>query len=55
MVSTDQEPKFNFKIEIPGRPNDNAAPNISLSLRVGGSGRDGYVAPSLTEGEALAL
>jgi hypothetical protein len=50
-----KKPEYNLELEIPGLPNSNAAPAITLSLTVGGSGKDGYVAPSLSEGEALAL
>ncbi len=46
---------YEFQIDIPGLPNNNAAPFISISLTVGGHGEKGYISPSLTEGEALAL
>ena len=54
-VLTGEALVYNLQIDIPGGPNDNAAPSITLSLRVGGHNKDGYVAPSLSEGEALAL
>jgi hypothetical protein len=44
-----------FKPNARDLPNSNATPAITLSLTVGGHGKDGYVAPSSTEGEALAL
>lgn len=50
-----QEPSIELMIEIPGKSNDNAAPRISISMSVGGQGEGGYIKPSLTEGEALAL
>jgi Tle cognate immunity protein 4 C-terminal domain len=52
----DDQPEYQFDLEIPGKPNDNADPFIILSMQVGGrvGGRD-PVPPSLTEGEALAL
>lgn len=54
-VTTDDKPQIYLDIEIPGQPNDNAAPAITLSMSVGGYGEGGYHAPSLSEGEALAL
>lgn len=53
--TTDDAPEYHFDIEIPGKPNDNASPSIGLSMRVGGYGKGGYIKPSLTRGEALAL
>ena len=55
MTDTSEKSDYYFQIEIPGLPNDNSAPKISMSLSVGGNGKDGYVAPSLSEGKALAL
>jgi hypothetical protein len=52
---TGDQPELNFKLEIPGAPNDNANPSIALSMHVGGYGEGGYQLPSLTKGEALAL
>jgi hypothetical protein len=55
VVLTGDALEYNLEIEIPSAPNDNAAPSITMSLRAGGHNKDGKVAPSLTEGEALAL
>lgn len=49
------QPTYNLNIEIPGLPNSNAAPSIEIEMNVGGHMKGGYVPPSLTEGEALAL
>jgi Tle cognate immunity protein 4 C-terminal domain/Tle cognate immunity protein 4 N-terminal domain len=54
-IQTGDKTEYNFQIDIPGLPNNNAAPFIKLSLTVGGYGPNGYAPPSLTEGEALAL
>ncbi len=52
---TDHRPELQFATEIIGAVNDNAHPRISLSMQVGGSKASGYMTPSLTTGEALAL
>ena len=49
---TDQ-PQFDFRIEIPGEPNDKAKPFITLSMVVGNALTK--IKPSLTTGEAIAL
>lgn len=46
-------PQYEFSIEIPGAPNDNARPFISMSMRVGDA--QSKIKPSLTTGEAIAL
>ena len=53
--TTDDAPEYHFDIEIPGRPNDNAHPFIKVNMTVGGSGENGYMKPSLSVGESLAL
>lgn len=46
-------PQYEFSVEIPGAPNDNAQPFISMSMRVGDAQKK--IKPSLTIGEATAL
>ena len=46
-------PQYEFSVEIPGAPNDNARPFIRMSMRVGDAQKK--IKPSLSKGEAIAL
>lgn len=52
---TDSKPEYQFNLEIPGKPNDLANPNITISMQVGNFSQGGREKPSLTTGEAIAL